>query len=65
MRKEPPTKLSLNKENVSNLNNRDMNLIKAATLALPSCACAETESCSLVHCCPPPKNENNAERDNG
>lgn len=56
-------KLILNKRTVSNLTDEQMKKVKGATLAHPTCVCDLTESCTFVHiCCPPP--EENAQKEN-
>lgn len=56
-------KLSLNKTTVSNLHDEELKNVRGASLLVASCICEETESCSLVYCCPPTLKLNNPEKE--
>ena len=56
--------LKLNKSTISHLHKEEEKNIKAGSIIFASCACVETESCSVIYCCPPTK-KNVLEKDNG
>jgi len=63
MKKKLSKKLNLNKETITKLQDKEMRLIKGASIFIPSCDC-DTDSCSIpVRCCGPdtvemlPKND--------
>lgn len=63
MKKQKRT-LKLNKSTISNLNKEEGKKIKAGSIIFASCACVETESCSVIYCCPPTTKQNNEQERN-